>query len=118
MSYYDDNNKIRRKKVSSSNSNSRTTSRQNTSINRSRIKKSDTYNNRKREVSSRPSMNKNSRKQVRKKRGNKKLLGFIKKLLIMTLVLGFVASIASTVLINIALKDSPPMTYSYLKENL
>lgn len=115
MSYYDDNNKIRRRKVSSSSSSSRTTSKS-PQINRDKTSRTNSSNNRSRDVGNRSSSNKTTRTQKRKKNKGKKILGIVKKLLVVLLIIGVVSSIALTGFINIALKDSPTMSYSYLKE--
>lgn len=116
MSYYDDDNKIRRRKVSSSSSSARTTSTKTTNVNRNKTVRTNSTNNTKRDVGNRSSRNRTTRKQKRKTSRGKKLLGFAKKLLVILLVVGFISTIALTALVNIALKDSPTMSYSYLKE--
>lgn len=111
MSYYDDEkNKIRRKKVSSSNKNSNTKSTPKRSINEN--KKESTYNK-----NNRVSKGKRVQKgRANKKKKNKKILGLIKKLLIFVLIIAFIGAIAGNALLNVMFKNSPKLTYDYMRE--
>ncbi|MEG2786796.1 MAG: biosynthetic peptidoglycan transglycosylase [Romboutsia sp.] len=113
MSYYDDEkNKIRRTKVSSNNTKSKTQSIPKKVVNNNENKQIN--NNNKNNYKSKGSRVKNGR--AKKKRKNKKFIGFIKKSLIFLLIILFVGSIAGNAFMNIIFKDSPDPTYAYLKE--
>ncbi|MGL5715439.1 MAG: transglycosylase domain-containing protein [Paraclostridium sp.] len=117
MSYYDNNeNKVRRRKVSSNNSSSRVSSKQNTNTNK--IERTATSENIKRETNNRTSntTRKNRRKQQRKQTRNKRMFGFMKKFLVFIVAISFIGVIASTLLINFSLKGTPEMTYDHLRE--
>lgn len=112
MSYYDDgNNKIRRKKISSHNGNSKTQVIKKNNINRA--ENSINYDNRKEYTSSGKRVEK---VRAKKKLRNKKFLGVLKKSLIFLLIISFVGAIAGNALMNVMFKNTPELTYSYMKD--
>jgi monofunctional glycosyltransferase len=112
MSYYDDEkNKVRRKKVSSHNTNSKSQTNVKKVVNKTENKK--TYDNRNNYTSRGKRVSKG---RAKKKRQTKKFVGIIKKLLILLLVISFVVAVSANVLMNIAFKNSPKPTYNYMKE--
>lgn len=112
MSYYDDgNNKIRRKKISSHNVNSKTQVIKKNNINRA--ENSINYDNRKEYTSSGKRVEK---VRAKKKLRNKKFLGVLKKSLIFLLIISFVGAIAGNALMNVMFRNTPELTYSYMKD--
>lgn len=112
MSYYDDgNNKIRRKKISSHNVNSKTQVIKKNNINRA--ENSINYDNRKEYTSSGKRVEK---VRAKKKLRNKKFLGALKKSLIFLLIISFVGAIAGNALMNVMFRNTPELTYSYMKD--
>ncbi|MBC8632430.1 transglycosylase domain-containing protein [Paraclostridium tenue] len=112
MSYYDDEkNKIRRKKVSSNNTSSRSQTNHKRVENKTENKQ--TNNNRNNYSSKGKRANKG---RAKKKKKSKRFVSIIKKLLIFLLIISFIGAISANVIMNIALKDSPKPTYAYMKE--
>lgn len=112
MSYYDDgSNKIRRKKISSHNVNSKTQVIKKNNINRA--ENSINYDNRKEYTSSGKRVEK---VRAKKKLRNKKFLGALKKSLIFLLIISFVGAIAGNALMNVMFRNTPELTYSYMKD--
>ena len=112
MSYYDDEkNKVRRKKVSSHNTNSKSQTNVKKVVNKTEDKKA--YDNRNNYTSRGKRVSKG---RAKKKRQTKKFVGIIKKLLIFLLVISFVVAVSANVLMNMAFKNSPKPTYNYMKE--
>ncbi len=113
MGYYDDEkNKIRRKKVSSHNTSSKS---QNTS--KTKRVGENTNNKNNKILSNNTTREKRANKgRSRKKRKRKKFSGIIKKMLIFLLVISFIVAILANLLVNIALKDTPKPTYNYMRE--
>lgn len=113
MSYYDsDKNKIRRRKVSSHNSNSKTQVVKKNNINRA--ENTITCNDKK--IYTNSTGNRVEKANAKKIMRKNKLFGFIKKILVFGLIIGFIGAISLNILMNVVLKDSPVITYSYLKE--
>lgn len=112
MSYYDDEkNKIRRKKVSSNNTSSKSQTNYKRVENKTENKQ--TYDNRNNYSSKGKRANKG---RAKKKKKSKRFVSIIKKLLIFLLIISFIGAISANVIMNIALKDSPKPTYAYMKE--
>lgn len=111
MSYYEsEKNKIRRRKVSSHNSNSKPQVIKRNNINRA--ENSINYDNKESYIGG----NRVEKIKYKKKLRNKKILSFFKKTLIFILIVLFVFSISGNILMNLAFKDSTEITYSYLKD--
>lgn len=112
MSYYDDEkNKIRRKKVSSNNTSSKSQTNHKRVENKTENKQ--TYDNRNNYSSKGKRANKG---RAKKKKKSKRFVSITKKLLIFLLIISFIGAISANVIMNIALKDSPKPTYAYMKE--
>lgn len=113
MSYYDDEkNKIRRKKVSSHNGNSKTQVINRNAVNRA--ENSINYDNKKEYTNRGKRVKKVRAKKKRLK--NKNFLGIIKKSLIFLLIISFIGAISGNVLMNIMFKNTPELTYSYMRD--
>ena len=112
MSYYDDEkNKIRRKKVSSNNTSSKSQTNHKRVENKTENKQ--TYDNRNNYSSKGKRANKS---RAKKKKKSKRFVSITKKILIFLLIISFIGAISANVIMNIALKDSPKPTYAYMKE--
>ena len=112
MSYYDDEkNKIRRKKVSSNNTSSKSQTNHKRVENKTENKQ--TYDNRNNYSSKGKRANKG---RAKKKKKSKRFVSITKKILIFLLIISFIGAISANVIMNIALKDSPKPTYAYMKE--
>ncbi|GAA0865147.1 biosynthetic peptidoglycan transglycosylase [Paraclostridium tenue] len=112
MSYYDDEkNKIRRKKVSSNNTSSKSQTNHKRVENKTENKQ--THDNRNNYSSKGKRANKG---RAKKKKKSKRFVSITKKLLIFLLIISFIGAISANVIMNIALKDSPKPTYAYMKE--
>lgn len=112
MSYYDDEkNKIRRKKVSSNNTSSKSQTNHKRVENKTENKQ--TYDNRNNYSSKGKRANKS---RAKKKKKSKRFVSITKKILIFLLIISFIGAISANIIMNIALKDSPKPTYAYMKE--
>lgn len=112
MSYYDDGkNKIRRKKVSSHNGNSKTKVINKNTINRAENDINYDYRN---EYTSKG--NRVEKVRAKKKLRNKKFLEITKKSLVFLLIISFIGAISGNILMNIMFKNTPELTYSYMRD--